>query len=186
MALLIKDEETGIVRPWFDPGKEVMEAQFKLLNSIYFLIKQGDVFGERLPCVKCGGRHDYITLNCIERPFSGLTRGLYAYCQAIKDHGLTRFMSPEEKARYVGVKNMLNKMPDLGNVHPSLARDLVKDIGPTDMQVGAYALGILEGISETTARKLIEKINDRGLKPKLVLEVPNPFDKYMWERRRAA
>ena len=184
--MYIKDEATGIIRPWFDPGKEIMEEQFKLLNSIYFLIKQGDAFGERLKCVKCGLRHDYITLNCIERPFSGLTRGLYAYCQAIKDQGLLRFLSPEEKGRYETVTDLLNGMPDIGNVHPSMARELARDLGPSDMKVGAVALGILEGISETTARKLVEKINDRGLRPKLVLEVPNPFDKFRWERRRAS
>lgn len=170
------DEKTGLIRPWFQPTLESVREQHKLLSSIYFLIKQGDVFGERLICNKCKLRHDYITLNCIERPFTGLTRGLYAYYQAVKDNYLVNQLSPGEVSRYRSMETALGQMPDLGTVHPEMAKDFTQNLGPSDSLLGALAIGILEGISKITAEKLVDKINMRGLKPKLILEEPNPFD----------
>lgn len=159
----------AIIRPWFLPSSETLEEQRKLLSSIYFLVKQGDTFGERLRCVRCNNRHDYITLNCVERPFSGITGGLFAYYNLIKNNGLERYMSPSERARYDGIISTL-KMEDLSKKHPQTARQLIATLSPSDMSVGALSLGVLEGIANVHARKLVEKINDRGLRPKLVLK----------------
>ena len=174
-----------IPRPWFLPTREALKAQHELQSSLYFLIKQGDAFGERLRCVKCNRRHDYLTLNCIERPFTGLLNGLYAYYQVIQNNGLERYLTPEEKARYNTITDVLDGMPDIGSVHPEMARKLVRDLGPSDMKIGAVAIGVLEGIAQVHALKLVQKINDRGLRPKLVLEEPNPYDKIRMELQRA-
>lgn len=178
------DEKTGLVRAWFDPSIQAQREQYKLLTSIYFLIKQGDVFGERLKCVKCGGRHNYITLNCIERPFTGLTKGLYAYYQAVKDHGIAEHLNEAEVSRYRSMERSLNQMPDIGLSHPEMAKQITKELGPSDALIGALALGILEGISSIMAHKLVQKINDRGLKPKLILEKPSTFDKLLRQRQK--
>ena len=175
-----------VAKSWLLDVVETLHEQYRLLNSIYFLVRQGDTFGERLRCVKCNGRHDYITLNCIERPFPGITGGLYAYYHLIKDNGLERFMSPEERSRYDGIVEMLDDIPDLSKTHPRMARELVKDLGPSDLKAGALSLGVLEGISEVDARRRVMKINDRGLRPKLVLSDLNPYDKIRLELRRGA
>lgn len=158
-----------IERPWLIPSKEALAAVEKLLKSVYFLVKQGDTFGERLKCVRCNGRHNYITLMCVDRPFNRTTHGLYAYYRVIKDNKLDNYLSPAERSRLQGIEDQLG-MPDLSTLHPEMARKLNGgEAGPSDMLVGALSFGILEGIAPTHARKLVEKINDRGLKPKLEL-----------------
>lgn len=161
-----------IERPWFIPSKESLDEQQNLLKSLFFLVRQGDAFGERLRCVRCNSRHDYITLMCVERPFSGLTRGLYAYYQAITQNNLVGNLSPQERARYNAIYNALSSdvSLDLAKSHPQMARQVTKGLGPSDMMMGAISFGLLEGIPKTYAMRLVDKINGRGLKPKLVLE----------------
>lgn len=169
--------ETGVSRTWLLGQVEELHRKFTFLNSLYYLVKQGAAFGERLRCNKCGGRHDYITLNCIPRPFTGYMNGLYGYYHLVKDNDLQRSMSDGEKARYNAIVETLDSVPNLASVHPRMAKKLVEDIGPSDMKVGAVSIGVLEGISRVHALKLVQQINDRGLKPKLVLEVMNPYEK---------
>lgn len=171
-----------IQRPWFLPDKQTLEEQRKILSSIFFLVKQGDVFGERLRCTRCNNRHNYITLMCVERPITGLYQGLYLYYRAIKDHQLERELNPAQRARYDGIVTALGKIPNLGSMHPQTARQIMAKMGPSDMEVGALSLGVLEGIAPRHAAQLVQRINDRGLKPKLVLEMPNGIEVHRTSR----
>lgn len=159
------DTPDRFMTSWFQPLPETMKEVETLLANVFFLVKQGNEFGERLRCTECGRRHDYITLRCVPKPVTGLMNGLYAYYRAVKDFGVENSLSPSEQHRLLQVGQVLNQMPDLSSVHPQMARQLVKDIGPRDLQVGAVSLGLLEGISPTEARKLEEKINERGVRP---------------------
>lgn len=158
---------------WFQPTNDTMREQEALLASMYFLVIQGPEFGERLRCVRCNNRHAYITLNCVEKPITGLANGLYAYWRAIRDVGIEHAIPPDVAVRVKEIQRLLGMMPDFSTVHPQLARRLVKDIGPTDMQVGAVSLGILEPISRIEAQRFVDKINTVGIKPPYRLDMPN-------------
>lgn len=155
---------------WLQPTNDTMKEQDELLSQMFYLVRQGDEFGERLRCVECNQRHMYITLKCVEKPISGLANGLYAYYRALKDNRAEQELSPSQHARLEEIHRVLMQMPDLSKVHPQLARKMVKDIGPSDLQMGAVSLGILEGISPTKARQLVEKINERGIRPRYELD----------------
>lgn len=168
--------EKEIDRPWFLMDEAMVREQRRLLSSVYFLVRQGDAFGERLKCVKCGERHDYITLNCIERPFTGLIGGLYASFRVIGDNGLERTLRPEQRSRLRGVRKILNDMPDISKAHPQLARQMAKDLAPNDLQMGAVAIGLLEGIPATLAQRLADRINERYIRPPFRLAPPSMLD----------
>lgn len=162
-----------IERPWFLPSREAIASQNKVLASVFFLVRQGGL-GERLRCDPqkggCGGRHQYLTLRCVERPFSGLTGGLYAYYRAVGDHDLVKDLPPAERARYEGIGEalgQLGEMPDLATTDPRTARAL--GLKPGDSQIGALAMGILDPVPMSLARRLVARINEKGLKPPLVL-----------------
>lgn len=161
----INESDTRLKTSWFQPSNETIKEQEDILSHMYFLVKQGDEFGERLRCKRCNNRHDYITLMCINKPITGLANGLYAYCRALKEAKAEHELSTAELSRLTEITNLLRKMPDLSNVHPQLARKMVKDIGPSDLQIGAVSLGVLEGISPTEARKLVDDINVKGIRP---------------------
>jgi hypothetical protein len=167
------DTPNKFMTSWFQPDTEANRQLQILLSSIHFIVIQGDAFGERLRCVECGGRHNYITLKCIPKPITGLANGLYAYYRAAKDSGVEKNLSPQERHRLIQIEQVLQAMPDLANVHPELARKLVQDIGPRDMQIGAVSLGVLEPISPTQARKFANDINSKGVYPPFRLERPN-------------
>lgn len=159
------DAERRLTTSWFQPSNETMKEQDEILAHMYFLVRQGAEFGERLRCTRCNNRHDYITLMCVPKPITGLAGGLYAYYRALKEAKAEHELTPEQLTRLQEVRVLLNKMPDLSTVHPQMARKVVKDIGPSDLEMGAVSLGILEPISPTEARRLVEKINDEGLRP---------------------
>lgn len=169
-----------IDRPWFLPDISALQEIHKLLSNSFFLVKN-DGFGERLKCPRCGKKEQYITLNCIERPFTGMTHGLYAYYRAAKDNKLTQHMNPVQLSRYKNVSRMFHSidgLPDLATMHPEMARKIVKDLGPSDELMGAVSLGVLEAIAPKHAQRLVDRINDTGLRPKLVLEKPTTYDVY--------
>lgn len=166
------DAPNRLKTSWFQPTNETMRQTEIALSHMFFLVKQGDSFGERLKCVECGSRHDYITLKCIWKPITGLANGLYAYYRVIQDFHLESELDPAELSRFEEVNQVLLNMPDLGKVHPRFARELVKQIGPSDMQMGALSLGVLVPISPTEAQNLAEKINDKGIRPRFELGIP--------------
>lgn len=177
--LVVPQIDTRLRTSWFQPTNDTMKEQDDLLSQMFYLVRQGDEFGERLRCVECNQRHMYITLKCIEKPISGLANGLYAYYRALKDTRAEHELTPSQHARLQEIQRVLMQMPDLSKVHPELARKMVKDIGPSDLQMGAVSLGILEGISPTKARQLVEKINESGIRPRYEL---NPVGQHEIDR----
>lgn len=170
-----------VPRPWFLPSAETLAHQRRILESTYFLVRIGGNagIGDALICGKrrpngeivggCGAKHRYLTLRCVEQPFSAITGGLYAYYRAIGDNGLERMLSPSERARFDAIKEQMPLMglPDLATHHPEMARSL--GLAPNDAQLSGLALGVLEPIPPTLARKYRDRINARGVKPKFTL-----------------
>jgi hypothetical protein len=97
----------------------------------------------------CGGKHDYFTLNCVERPWhGGPVDAIWTYLRvkgARVEHGILR------------------DIPDLATVHPDLARALAA--GATDELLLTVTLGISEPITATTAQVLADRINAKGCSP---------------------
>lgn len=162
----------AIPRPWFLPSAEVLAEQRKIMESSYFLVNIGGI-GEALICDPrkggCGGKHRYITLRCVEQPFSGITGGLFAYYRAVGDNRLAHHLPPSERLRYDAIGRTLAGLPDLSTGHPETARRLTAGLGQSDALLAGEAIGILEPIPPTLARRKVEQINSRGLRPKLVL-----------------
>jgi hypothetical protein len=166
----------AVPRPWFLPSQATIDQQRRILASSYFLVRiAGNAsIGEALVCDQkrggCGAKHQYLTLRCVEQPFSGLTGGLYAYFRAIRDNGLERLLSPSEQARFDALNGgVFDGLPDLATRHPSLARNVTSGLGARDAQLAAVALGVLEPIPPSLARKYRDRINARGVRPKFTL-----------------
>lgn len=176
--LWLPDLGKEIDRPWFLPNEQALREQHKILTSVFYLVRQGDTFGERLPCVRCGRRETYITLNCIPKPFNGMVSGLYAYYSLMRYNNIDSNLSPEARARVKQISNMLGRLPDLSSVHPEMARKMMASLGVNDEMTGALSIGVLEGIAPKEARALAERINDTGIKPRFVLGVPSKIDLY--------
>lgn len=177
--LLVIPDDSRLKTSWFQPSDDTMKEQFEILGSMYYLVRQGAEFGERLRCTRCNNRHDYITLMCIEKPISGLANGLYAYYRALKEAKAEHELEEKDLVRLKEIKEVLMQMPDLSKTHPQLARQTVKDIGPSDLRIGAVSLGILEGISATDARRRADRINEQGIRPPFEL---NPIGQAEFDR----
>lgn len=165
-----------IPRPWFLPDRRTLEAQRRIMESTYFLVSiRGTTspLGEWLRCDPkkggCGGKHDYLTLRCCAQPFSGITGGLFAYWRAVGDNGLVSSLAPSERARYDALTNTLGGIPELAASHPEMARSLTRGLAPNDAVIGAVALGILEPVPYTLAKKYRDRIRARGCKPRFDL-----------------
>lgn len=170
----------AIPRPWFLPSEAELAEQRRILESTYFLVKirgNGGI-GEALVCDPrkggCGRKHDYLTLRCVEQPFSGITGGLLAYYRAVGDNGLSSALAPSERLRLDAVRRslgevggLLGSLPDLSAHHPETARGM--NIGARDAQLAAVALGVLEPIPGSLARRYRDRINARGVRPRFTL-----------------
>ncbi len=150
--------------PWFMPTPEQVRERDRILAGIYFLVRQGGL-GEKMRCKRCGARHEYLTLMCVEQPFSGLTQGLYAYWRAAGAHGAYQHLAPADRARYDALTERFG--PDMAESHPQTVRQL--GTATTDVDFGAIALGTLEPITRQKAQSLIWRINARGCRPPLAL-----------------
>jgi hypothetical protein len=151
----------GILSP------EQAKERDRILAGRFFLVRiagNGDVWR----CKRCRAKHTYLTLNCIEQPFSGLTRGLYAYLKTVGATGAEAFLNPTQRARLAAAARLLGSQPDLATSHPLTARSL--HVAERDADVGCIALGVLEPITATKARQLAAAINSRGCKPPFTLE----------------
>jgi len=170
-TLILPTSKKEIVRPWFLPSAEALEEQRRIAEGRFFLIRisgNSAGLGEWLICKRCNAKHQYITLMCVERPFSSLTGGLYAYYTTIGDLGLLAELSEQEKARYYAIRDMLSgSVDDISESHPNFVKGLNVETG--DGLMGAIAYGVVEPIPRALARKYVDKINERGLMPKLVL-----------------
>lgn len=185
--LWLPDIGKEINRPWFLPNEESLRQQHKILTSVFYIVKQGDTFGERLRCVNCNNRHEYITLMCINKPFNGMFSGLYAYYRLVKDNNIEAYLNPGALSRYRNITTMLGSIPNLGSSHPEIARKMLETMGNNDAKLGALSLGILEGIAPREAQILTDRINDKGIKPRYILAKPTPYEIYRavdYTRRR--
>ncbi len=146
------------------PSKAEIEERDRILASQYFLVKQGSL-GEILRCKRCGAKHPYLTLMCVEQPFSGITDGIWGYCHAgIKTSSYTH-LAPDKRARFERIAAALG--PNLADAHPELVRSM--NIAETDVDSVSFALGVLEPITKMKAQQLVWRINAKGLRPPLIV-----------------
>lgn len=151
------------------PSAEEIAARERLLAQTFYLVRQ-DLLGERARCKKygaCNAKHTYLTLMCIDRPWSGVTEGLYGLWHAA-GAGKDLDSLPEES------RDKIRRLTqhfggDLADSHPRTASGIVT----TDASVieyGAELIGTLEPISRQKAQSLLWRINARGLRPPLVVQ----------------
>lgn len=179
-GLIVPDQDTELGLPWFYPSAQTLREQERLLRARFFLVKIAGN-GQAWRCKGCHGQHRYLTLRCIERPFSGLTRGLYAFWKTVGAYGGQRYLSPSERSRYAALEEMFGparRLPDFSSAHPITARTL--ETGERDADYGALslaaprlsasALGVVEVIDQLRAYRFVERINATGIKPRFILE----------------
>jgi hypothetical protein len=130
----------------------------------YFLVRISGQW-DRWRCRNCGGKHPYLTLRCIEQPFSGLTGGLYAVWHHVGANGIMPTLSPAQRAKFDRLAGIFAGV-DLSASHPQMARNV--GTAEKDIDLGAIALGILEPIARATAQALVKRINV-ALQPPLVV-----------------
>jgi hypothetical protein len=136
----------------------------RLLGSQYFLVRISGQW-DRWRCRNCGGKHPYLTLRCIEQPFSGLTGGLYAVWHHVGANGILPTLSPAQRAKFDRLAGIFAGV-DLSRSHPRTAQAM--GVAERDAELGAIALGILEPLSRASAQALVKRINV-ALKPPLVV-----------------
>lgn len=159
-----------ITIPWWVISPETEKRKRELLANQFFLLRQGEL-GELLKCTRCGTKHRYFTLMCIERPFDGLKEGLLAYYHHVGKYGGEKFLSSIELRRYEEIGKVVGRIGgqrDLSDGHPQTARTL--KTGDNDYDIGAVSLGLLEPITARKAEALAWNINARGLKPPFRLQ----------------
>ncbi len=147
------------------PTQEQIKERDRLLASQYFLVKMAGE-GEVPRCRGCGGKHRYLTLGCIEQPFSGLTHGVYAYWYSMGASGAVHYLSFKQRIQYDRMSKLF-KGRDLASSHPQMAAKLGLSEG--DAIMGGLALGVLEPISKRVAQQLQTRINSKGIWPPLRL-----------------
>lgn len=166
-----------VVLPDFSVGTleqavEIERQRNRILASKYHLVKisgNGGI-GEILRCRNCGSSHRYMSLMCVERPWSGVEDGLRAYFQVAGDFAALRYMPPAQRARHEKARRLFQPsagLADLASSHPQMARQIQGDLN--DVDVGSVAIGLLEPISKSMAQQLANRINARGLKPPFTL-----------------
>ena len=136
----------------------------RLLASSYFLVRISGQW-DRWRCRNCHGHHPYLTLRCIEQPFSGLTGGMYAVWHTLGAQEVLPTLSPAQRAKLDRLATIFSGV-DLARSHPRTVRGLA--VAETDGDLGAIALGLLEPVSKAYAQALVDRINIY-LKPPLVV-----------------
>lgn len=160
--------------PWFMPTPEQIAERDRILRSQFFLVRTSANagIGETLRCRSCKAVHRYLTLLCVERPFSGLTGGIYAYYQTMGISGAIDSLTPVQRARLDRMVELISdRTPngaDLATGHPRTAASI--GVAERDAELGAIALGVVEPISKARARQYVDRINARGCRPKLIVE----------------
>lgn len=147
------------------PSQEEINERERILRSQYFLVRQGSL-GEILGCKRCGAKHAYLTLMCVEQPFSGLDGGIFGYCHAGLQTKSYTHLSPENRARFERIATSLGG--NLADSHPELVRSM--HIAETDVDSISFALGVLEPITKRKAQSLVWQINAKGLRPPLIVK----------------
>ena len=181
---IVTPPEPSVLLPWFYPDADTERERERILRGRYFLVKtQG--LGLPWKCSPkkggCGGVHPYLTLRCVPRPFSGLTRGLFALWQSVANYGQEHHLSPANQSRFRDLGRIFDPvkgLPDLASAHPETARSL--GAHPGDVDMGGYsfvamdasnaALGVVEVLTPSEAQRWGRKINLRGIRPAFTLE----------------
>jgi hypothetical protein len=135
------------------------EERDRLLLERYFLVRQGSL-GEIFRCGRCKGKHSYLSLMCVERPFSGIAQGLWAYYQTAGRPAAMARMTPAERKRVARVSRLFaatSGLPDLATGHPLLAR--AQAVAERDILLGGVPLGMLEEIPASLAQCYVTLIN---------------------------
>ena len=142
---------------------EEMRQWEAIRKGQYFLVRQGTL-GEMMRCKRCGSKHTYLTWMCVERPFKGLTTGLYAYWRS-QPGGLHRGDLRPEEQRNLGVLDQIigGQAADLASAHPRMAQAL--NTGQRNADIGGVALGALEPITTAKAQQLVDAVNMRAGRP---------------------
>lgn len=157
--------------PSWLPTFEDRAAQERRLAQTFVLVRiAGNAGYDLMRCGRCRQKHPYLTLQCLPQPFSGAYRGIWAYYHALGLAGAEMQLSPAERARFALAATLFGPskgLPALATSHPRLAREMGTD--EADADIGAFALGVLEQISLLVAQRLLDAINDTGLKPPLVV-----------------
>lgn len=145
-----------------------------ILNSQWCLFRNdGGQLGERAPCrwhqedpyglpgpFDKPVTHSYFTYRCIERPFRGLTEGLWAAYRVASE------------GRRGSIMRVLDALPNFADAHPETARGLVDGQGES---VYGVLLALPEPITVERASFLIERIN--GTNPPVKLPSPYLFQR---------
>ncbi len=138
----------------------------RILTARYFLVRQGSL-GEVFRCRECGQKHPYLTLRCVEQPFSGIEGGLYAFYRVMGRPDVLGRVTAEERRRVAKIRRLFRPvvdLPDMTTAHSSIANFTARQdhLGERDAQIGAVALGILEPIPRSLAQRYLSRINMRG------------------------
>lgn len=151
--------ELGLTLPTWMPSREQQAARARILAGKFFLVHNDD----RWRCRECNRKHNYLTLKCIEQPFSGLDHGVWAYYRTVGATGVRGYLNPAQQQRLRIIERALGMRGDLASSHPGLARKIGTAV--QDADVGAALIGVLEPIDKRRATALGRAINARGLKP---------------------
>lgn len=146
------------------PSQEEITHRDRVLAATYFLVRQGTL-GEIAKCKRCGGKHSYLTLMCIEQPFSGITQGIFMYVHVGRPKAERKELPVLERANYERVVKALDTL-ELADSHPETAAK-IRSADTDDVNHIAYALGVLEPITKQKAQQLVWRINARGIRPPL-------------------
>ena len=93
----------------------------------------------------CGREHAYFTLMCIDQPFRGLNKALYALAAVREDNEM--------------VRNILEWAPDIADGHPETARAWKPELPGQDLL--GIALGFAEPITKARAEMLASLIQSK-------------------------
>lgn len=149
----------------FQTPEQIAERE-RILAERFYLVKQGSL-GEIFRCGLCQGKHPYLTLRCVEQPFSGVEGGLLAYVKVMGTPGVLLRMRQDERRQLRAIRKLvksLDDMPDLSRGHPQWAQQIsaADQLGPRDGAMASIALGVLEAIPRSLAQRLLDRINGRG------------------------
>lgn len=156
---------TTLLDAIFKTPEQIAERE-RILGERFFLVRQGSL-GEIFRCKRCNGKHQHLTLMCIEQPFSGAEGGLLAYYTVLGRPGVIQRMTPDERARFRRMRRLFRPvadLPEIGAGHPALAREAAhaNALGDRDALIGSMALGVLEPIPRSLAQRLLDRINLRN------------------------
>lgn len=135
-------------------------SRFDALRSSEYVLVRIDGAGERWKCERCGAKHTHFTLMCTERPFRGLTHGLYAYWANVGGHSESDLSASQRERLDVLAPIFGNRPIPLATSHQATAAALGTD--DRDALIGAQILGSIDPISRTKARILTEIINAKA------------------------